>query len=50
MEENSVVELVLKGKAFHDQSVMSATGAGRWEWQHVSPTFAPLSVAICSGN
>lgn len=36
-----------------DPLVMSATGAGHWEWRHMPPhllLYHSHSVAICSGN
>lgn len=42
MKEDSDVEPVLRGKEFHNQLVMSATGAGNWKWQYMCLTFASL--------
>ena len=42
VEEDPDVELVLRGKEFHDQLVMSAMGAGNWKWQYTCLTFASL--------
>lgn len=44
VEEDPDVELVLRGKEFHDQLVRSAMGAGNWKWQDMCLFRHPVTI------